>query len=68
MGTLSRARARAVVCACAGKSTLIELITGENVLGFGQDLWLFGRKKGSGESVWDIRAQLGLVSTEMHME
>ena len=51
-----------------GKSTLIELITGDNVLGFGQDLWLFGRKKGSGESIWDIRSQLGLVSTEMHME
>ena len=50
-----------------GKSTLVELITGDNVLGYQQDVHLFGRKKGSGESVWEIKAQLGLLSTEFHM-
>jgi hypothetical protein len=47
----------------AGKSTLVELITGDNVLGYTVDVHLFGRKKGSGESVWDIKAHLGLLST-----
>lgn len=50
-----------------GKSTLVELITGDNVLGYQQDLELFGRRKGSGESIWEIKAQLGVLSTEFHM-
>lgn len=51
----------------SGKSTLIEIITGENMLAYQQDVWLFGRKKGSGESIWEIKQQLGLLSTEFHM-
>jgi hypothetical protein len=27
----------------------------ENAKGYGQDLFLFGYKKGSGESIWDIK-------------
>jgi molybdate transport system ATP-binding protein len=50
-----------------GKSTLVELITGDNVLGYQCDVHLFGRKKGSGESIWDIKSQLGVLSTEFHM-
>ena len=37
------------------------------MLGYQQDVHLFGRKKGSGESVWQIKAQLGVLSTELHM-
>lgn len=51
-----------------GKSTLVELITGDNLQGYRQDVHLFGRKKGSGESVWDIKKQLGVLSTEFHMQ
>lgn len=49
----------------AGKSTLLSLITGDNPKGFGQNLFLFGRKKGSGESVWDIKKQIGIFTTSM---
>jgi molybdate transport system ATP-binding protein len=49
----------------AGKSTILSLITGDNPKGFGQDLFLFGRKKGSGESVWDIKKQIGIFTTSM---
>lgn len=49
----------------SGKSTLLSLITGDNPKGFGQDLYLFGRKKGSGESVWDIKKQIGIFATSM---
>ncbi|KAJ1449471.1 P-loop containing nucleoside triphosphate hydrolase protein [Pelagophyceae sp. CCMP2097] len=51
-----------------GKSTVLELISGENPLAFGQDITLFGRQKGSGESVWDIKRQLGQLSTRLHMD
>ncbi|QGK74711.1 ATP-binding cassette domain-containing protein [Flavobacterium sp. SLB02] len=49
----------------SGKSTILSLITGDNPKGFGQDLHLFGRKKGTGESVWDIKKQIGIFTTSM---
>jgi molybdate transport system ATP-binding protein len=49
----------------SGKSTILSLITGDNPKGFGQDLFLFGRKKGTGESVWDIKKQIGIYTTAM---
>lgn len=49
----------------SGKSTILSLITGDNPKGFGQNLFLFGRKKGSGESVWDIKRQIGIFTTSM---
>ncbi|CAJ1425085.1 unnamed protein product, partial [Effrenium voratum] len=51
-----------------GKTTLFDLITGENVLGYLQNIHLFGRQKGSGESIWEIKRQLGVISSELHME
>jgi len=52
----------------SGKSTMLQLITGDNPLSYTQDISLFGRKKGTGESIWDIKRQLGVVSTEFHCE
>jgi len=49
-----------------GKSTLLSLIDGENHKGYGQDVTLFGKRKGSGESVWEIKARFGVVSNELH--
>lgn len=49
----------------SGKTTLLSLITGDNPKGFGQDLWLFGHKKGSGESVWDIKKHIGYYAPSM---
>ncbi len=46
----------------SGKTTLLSLITGDNPKGYGQDLYLFGHKKGSGESVWDIKKEIGYVT------
>jgi molybdate transport system ATP-binding protein len=47
----------------SGKSTLLSLITGDNTKGYGQDLYLFGIKKGSGENIWDIKKNIGYFST-----
>ncbi|HEU4789574.1 MAG TPA: ATP-binding cassette domain-containing protein [Flavobacterium sp.] len=49
----------------SGKSTLLSLISGDNPKGYGQDVELFGRKKGSGESVWEIKKQIGFFNTAM---
>ncbi len=46
----------------SGKTTLLSMITGENSKGYGQDLYLFGKKKGSGESIWDIKKKIGYYS------
>ena len=39
----------------AGKSTLLSLITGDHPQGYSNDLTLFGRRRGSGETIWDIK-------------
>jgi molybdate transport system ATP-binding protein len=49
-----------------GKSTLLSLIDGENHKGYGQDVFLFGRRKGSGETVWEVKAHFGIISNELH--
>ncbi|PCJ23444.1 MAG: ABC transporter ATP-binding protein [SAR86 cluster bacterium] len=49
-----------------GKSTLLSLIDGENHKGYGQNVFLFGRRKGSGETVWQVKAKFGVVSNELH--
>jgi molybdate transport system ATP-binding protein len=50
----------------SGKSTLLSLINGDNPQAFSQEIWLFDRKKGSGESIWDIKRKIGYVSPELH--
>ncbi|MCX2720584.1 ATP-binding cassette domain-containing protein [Lentiprolixibacter aurantiacus] len=49
----------------SGKTTMLSLITGENPKAYGQDISLFGNKKGSGESVWDIKEKLGYFTPAM---
>lgn len=51
----------------AGKSTLLSLITADNPQSYAQDITLFGRKRGTGESIWDIKRNIGYVSPEMHL-
>ncbi len=51
----------------AGKSTLLSLISGDNHKAYGQPLWLFGRKRGSGESVWELKANCGIVNTPLQL-
>jgi molybdate transport system ATP-binding protein len=43
----------------SGKTTMLSMITGDSHKGYGQDLTLFGQKKGSGESVWDLKQRIG---------
>ena len=50
----------------AGKSTLLSLICADNPQSYACDISLFGRKRGSGESIWEIKKHIGYVSPEMH--
>lgn len=52
----------------AGKSTLLSLITGDHPQGYSNDLTLFGRKRGSGETIWDIKKHIGYVSSSLHLD
>ena len=52
----------------SGKTTLLELITGDNMQVFCNDVKLFGNKRGSGETIWDIKKKLGIVSYRLHVE
>jgi molybdate transport system ATP-binding protein len=49
----------------SGKTTILSMITGDNPKGYGQELYIFGRRKGSGETVWDIKRQLGYFTPAM---
>lgn len=51
----------------SGKSTLLSLINADNPQGYRQNLRLFGKKRGSGESIWEIKKQIGYVSPEMQL-
>lgn len=51
----------------AGKTTLLSLITADNPQGYTNDLKLFDKQRGSGESVWDIKKRIGYLSPELHL-
>jgi len=50
----------------SGKSTLLSLVCADNPQAYANQIVLFGRKRGSGESIWDIKRHIGYVSPEMH--
>lgn len=51
----------------AGKTSLLTLITGDHPQSYANDIWLFGRKRGSGETIWDLKKVIGYVSFNSHL-
>lgn len=51
----------------SGKSTLLSLLCGDNPQAYANDITLFDQKRGSGESIWDIKKRIGYISPEMHL-
>ncbi len=51
----------------SGKSTLLSYIFADNSKGYALPIWLFDRKRGTGESIWDIKKRIGYTSSEMHL-
>lgn len=50
----------------SGKSTLLSFILGDNPQVYANDVRMFGRPRGSGESIWDVQRRIGRVSPEFH--
>ena len=48
-----------------GKSTLLSLVYADNPQGYHNDITLFDHRRGTGESIWDIKRHIGYVSPEM---
>jgi molybdate transport system ATP-binding protein len=51
----------------AGKTTLLSLILGDNPQAYANKIVLFGRRRGSGESIWDIKQRIGWVAPELQL-
>lgn len=49
-----------------GKSTLLQILIGDHPLCYRNDLTVFGRRRGSGESIWELKRQMGIVSADLH--
>ena len=49
----------------SGKSTVLSLITADNPQAYRNKFELFDRKRGTGESIWDIKKNIGFVSAEL---
>ncbi|MBQ4393112.1 MAG: ATP-binding cassette domain-containing protein [Prevotella sp.] len=50
----------------SGKSTLLSLISADNPQAYACNICLFGKQRGSGETIWQIKRRIGYVSPEMH--
>lgn len=49
----------------AGKSTLLSLITGDNPQAYANEIYIFDKRRGKGESIWDVKKPIGFVSPEI---
>ena len=51
----------------SGKTTLLSLILADNPQAYSNDICLFGKRRGSGESIWEIKKNIGWVSPEIQI-
>ena len=50
----------------AGKSTLIGLISADHPQAYQNSLLLFDQPRGAEQNIWDIKQQIGFLSSELH--
>ena len=50
-----------------GKSLLLSMVCADNPQAYANDITLFDRRRGSGESIWEIKDAIGYVSPEMQL-
>ncbi|MDF7825910.1 ATP-binding cassette domain-containing protein [Pontiellaceae bacterium B12227] len=50
-----------------GKTTLLEMVTGDHPQLYSNEVNVFGIRRGSGESVWDIKKHIGHVSSSVQV-
>lgn len=52
----------------SGKTCLLNLITGDNPQCYNNEIEVFGFKRGTGESIWDIKQHIGYISNTLHLQ
>ena len=52
----------------SGKTTLLELITGDNPQAYCNNVRVFGQRRGSGQTIWELKSRIGIVSYRLHLE
>ena len=52
----------------SGKSTLLSLISADNLLAYSNNIYLFGQKRGSGETIFDIKKKIGIVTPNLQLK
>ena len=52
----------------SGKTTLLDLINGDNPQAYANEIYLFGNRKGSGETVWEIKEHIGMASSRLQLQ
>lgn len=50
----------------SGKSTLLSLLYGDNPQAYANRITLFDRRRGTGESIWDIKKRIGYLNSDIH--
>lgn len=51
----------------SGKSTILSLINADHPQAYANNIVLFDKVRGTGESIWDIKQRIGFVSPELHL-
>jgi len=49
----------------AGKSTLMSLVAADNPQAYSNEIYLFDKRRGSGETIWEVKKNIGFVSPEL---
>ncbi len=52
----------------SGKTTILNLIVGRNLQAYAHDVRLFGKRRGRGDNVWDLRRRTGIVTPILQLE
>lgn len=49
----------------AGKTTLFSMIFADHPMAYSQEIYLFGKRRGTGESIWDIKRRINYLGPEL---
>jgi molybdate transport system ATP-binding protein len=52
----------------SGKTTLLNLVSGDHPQAYANEIFLFGKRKGSGEMIWEIKEHIGMVSSRLQIQ
>ncbi|HEY9049852.1 MAG TPA: ATP-binding cassette domain-containing protein [Ohtaekwangia sp.] len=49
----------------SGKTTLFSLIYADHPMAYSQQVYLFGKRRGTGESIWDVKRRINYLGPEL---